>query len=256
MNMFCYQCEQTAKGTGCTASRRLRQGPGDGHSAGPAGPRDQGHLRMYAHRAARAGRAGRGGRRFVVEALFTTRDQRQLRPRAAAQLHPRAAGELRDQAKTLYEDACAEGRASTPETLDGPAAWQPAADIDGLIAPGRGGRHPGAASTTLGEDVAGLQELIIYGLKGTAAYADHAAVLGQEDDEVYAFFHEALDFLADATPTVDELLAHGAEGRRAEPEGHGPAGRGQHRRLRPSRADRRCASRRSRARPSSSPATT
>ena len=38
--------------------------------------------------------------------------------------------------------------------------------------------------------------MIVYGLKGTAAYADHAMILGMEDDSVYAFFHEALDFLA------------------------------------------------------------
>ena len=46
-----------------------------------------------------------------------------------------------------------------------------------------------------GEDLAGLQELMMYGLKGTAAYADHAIILGQEDDAVYASFHEALDYL-------------------------------------------------------------
>jgi hydroxylamine reductase len=47
---------------------------------------------------------------------------------------------------------------------------------------------------------------MLYGLKGTAAYADHARVLGQEDPGVYATFHEALDFLAKPNPTVDELL--------------------------------------------------
>ena len=64
-----------------------------------------------------------------------------------------------------------------------------------------------------GEDVTALQELILYGLKGTAAYADHAYLLGQEDDGVYAFFHEALDFLTRDRYTLDELVGDGAESR-------------------------------------------
>ncbi|HNW45727.1 MAG TPA: hydroxylamine reductase, partial [Elusimicrobiales bacterium] len=58
----------------------------------------------------------------------------------------------------------------------------------------------------LGDDAAGLQELMTYGLKGMAAYADHALILGQEDKTVYAFFHEALDFLTHTAPKVDELI--------------------------------------------------
>ena len=46
-----------------------------------------------------------------------------------------------------------------------------------------------------------------YGLKGFAAYADHARKLGKEDDKVYAFMHEALDYLTQPNPTVDKLFA-------------------------------------------------
>ena len=108
-------------------------------------------------------------------------------------------------AKDLYEEACKRtGR--TPETLGGPAAWTPAEDLEGLV-----GQAEDVTITkrreALGEDVTSLQELLTYGLKGTAAYADHAQILGKEDDEVYAFFHEALDFLTRDDPTVDELVA-------------------------------------------------
>ena len=54
-----------------------------------------------------------------------------------------------------------------------------------------------------GDDVAGLEELIMYGVKGMAAYADHAWVLGQKDDSVLAFFHEVLDFLTRNNPLED-----------------------------------------------------
>lgn len=46
------------------------------------------------------------------------------------------------------------------------------------------------------EDIRSLRELLTYGLKGIAAYAEHAAVLGQEDDEIYAFFFKALQTAA------------------------------------------------------------
>jgi hydroxylamine reductase len=83
--------------------------------------------------------------------------------------------------------------------------FEPAATLEALV-------HQGEALaitnrfTALGKDVTGLQELLAYGVKGAAAYADHARVLGVEDEEVYAFFHEALAFLATPSPTVDELL--------------------------------------------------
>ena len=54
--------------------------------------------------------------------------------------------------------------------------------------------------------MAGLQELVTYGLKGMAAYVDHAHILGVEDDGVYAFVHEAMDFLAGNPSDVDALV--------------------------------------------------
>jgi hydroxylamine reductase len=58
----------------------------------------------------------------------------------------------------------------------------------------------------LGDDITGLQELLTYGLKGVSAYADHAHILGKDDDAVYAFIHEALDYLTTENQTVDGLL--------------------------------------------------
>jgi len=53
-----------------------------------------------------------------------------------------------------------------------------------------------------------LQELVLYGIKGMVAYAHHAMVLGVESDDVYAFVHEAMDYLTDEKPTVDALLGY------------------------------------------------
>ncbi len=155
---------------------------------------------MYAHRARMLGVTDHEIDVFTLEALFSTVTNVNFDPQRLAGLLARAA-ELRDRAKGLYEAA-----ADSPEALAGPAAWQPAGDLDGLIAQGRDVGIE-ARRRALGEDVAGLQELLFYGLKGTAAYADHAQILGHEDDSVYAYFAEALDFLAGEPTSVDDLLA-------------------------------------------------
>src|SRR5690606_37391204 len=60
---------------------------------------------------------------------------------------------------------------------------------------------------TENEDVRSLRELIIYGVKGMAAYGEHAANLGKEDDSIYAFVYEALAATLDDTLSADELVA-------------------------------------------------
>jgi len=159
---------------------------------------------MYAHRARALGAKDREIDVFVIEALFSTITNVNFDPERVRELLVRAA-ELRDKAKGLYEAACTEaGR--EPETLGGPATWTPAGDLAGLVKQGE------EVSITkrkdaLGDDVTGLHELITYGLKGMASYADHAQILGHEDDEVYAFFHEALDFLSKNPADIDALVA-------------------------------------------------
>lgn len=200
--MFCYQCEQTSKGTGCTVAGVC------GKDATTAALQDlllhaTKGIAMYAHRARQFGVRDRGIDVFTVEALFSTVTNVNFDPIRLQALLTKAA-EMLDKAKRLYEDACRQA-GKEPEALSGPAAWKPAPDLDGLV---NQGEEVSIAKRkeSLGEDIAGLQELVTYGLKGTAAYADHAQILGQEDDTVYAFFHEALDFLTRANPTVDELL--------------------------------------------------
>jgi hydroxylamine reductase len=61
--------------------------------------------------------------------------------------------------------------------------------------------------STKNEDVRSLRELIIYGLKGMAAYGHHALNIGKEKDELYAFFYEALAATLNEQLTIDELVA-------------------------------------------------
>jgi len=201
--MFCYQCEQTAKGTGCTVQGVCGKDPETAALQDLLIYATKG-ISMYAHRARELNAKDREIDVFVIEALFSTVTNVNFDPERLRKLLIRAA-EMRDKAKQLYEDAC-KNAGRTPESLTGPAAWAPAANMSGLI---KQAEEIGIAGRkeTLGDDVTGLQELITSGLKGTAAYADHARILGQEDDDVYAFFHEALNFLTIDENTVEELTA-------------------------------------------------
>jgi hydroxylamine reductase len=200
--MFCFQCEQTGKGTGCTIAGVCGK---DGQTAAL---QDQlvyaaKGIAMYAHRTRKLGAKDSDVDRFILEALFTTVtnvnfDQASIR----AMLDK--ASELRGKAKKMYEDACWH-RTQDSHALIGPAAWTPAGDLDGLLKQAAGiGIESRRLKTPA--DILGLQELLTYGLKGTAAYADHAMILGKEDDQVYAFFLEALDFLTSENPAMDQLL--------------------------------------------------
>jgi len=187
MNMFCYQCEQTAGSKGCEKMGVCGKDP---VAAGHMDELVQECLAVsqYAHRARRLGAADREIDAFVVEALFTTVTNVNFDSSRLAEWTGRAQA-MKKRAQKLYEDACR--KAGRPvEQVPAPAC---AASVAGKL-------------EKLGGDVGGLQELIKYGVKGVAAYADHARVLGVEDPAVYAFFHEALDFLASNPAEVDKLV--------------------------------------------------
>jgi hydroxylamine reductase len=202
MSMFCYQCEETAKGSGCVLAGVCGKDPTTAALQDLLVYAAKG-VAMFAHRASQMGGRDAQVDLFVVQALFSTVTNVDFDPQRLQGWLNRAAT-MRDLARQLYEDACRK-LGETPERLDGPAAWQPASDLETLVYEGQ---QVGIAARKQahGEDVTGLQELILYGLKGTAAYADHAQVLGKDDPEVYATFHAALDFLTREDPTVDELL--------------------------------------------------
>ncbi len=201
--MFCYQCEQAAGGTACTRTGVCGKDPQTAALQDLLVHGLKG-LSMYAHRARELGARDREIDVFVVKALFTTLTNVNFDPARFQELLTELAS-MRDRARALYEEAC--GKAGqTPDELGGPAAWVPADNLDALV---KQGEEVGieARKQALGDDVTGLQELLTYGIKGAAAYADHAQILGQEDDEVYAFLHEALDFLAGEPTDVDQLVA-------------------------------------------------
>jgi hydroxylamine reductase len=208
--VFCYQCEQTKDGKGCTTFGVCGKDPATAVL--------QDHLlhvtkgvSMYARRARAFGARDPKIDRFVIEALFTTVTNVNFDPERLLGLIGKAV-QARDAARVLYSDA-ARARGKEPDVLGGPATWTPAASLDALLAQEPESSFE-ARRAKVGDDAAGLQALLLFGLKGAAAYADHALILGKEDEGVWAYFHEALDFLAsnptDVKALTDACLRCGA----------------------------------------------
>jgi hydroxylamine reductase len=146
-------------------------------------------IAFYAHRLRSMGVVDKDADRFVTEALFTTVTNVNFDPVRLEAMIAKA-GQVKDRLQVEY----AKKAGTAAEKPTDAAQWKAPKNRAEML------NQAAALSIakkldTLGADVTGLQELITYGLKGTAAYADHAAVLGKEDPAVYAFFHEALDFL-------------------------------------------------------------
>ncbi len=202
MSMFCYQCEQTSRGTGCT-------------TVGVCGKDDDSArlqdllvyaakgIAMYSHQARQLGAKSEGVDRFLIEALFTTVTNVNFDSDNIAEWVNRAA-KIREEAKRIYEGACRD-KGKEPAKMSGPSIYPlTGSKADLLAAADKIGIERRQESK--GADIIGLEELITYGLKGMASYADHAMILGQTDEQVFAFFSESLDFLT-SPHTIGELTA-------------------------------------------------
>ena len=201
--MFCYQCEQTSQGVGCQTIGVC------GKDETTATLQDllihavKG-ISMYAYRARQQGASDPEIDAFTIQAVFATMTNVNFDPVRLVGLIAQAVS-TRDAARDLYERA-AVGAGVVPVELGGAAAWIPASTLDGLLAQGKQVLLP-ARFLTDGKEISNLQELVLYGIKGVAAYAVHALALGAGDPQTFAKIHEILDLLTHPAPTAEELLA-------------------------------------------------
>jgi len=180
--MFCYQCEQTAKGSGCTQIGVCGKQPDVAALQDLLIFACQG-LSVAAHAAADKGVADAETDRFIHEAVFSTLTNVNFDAVRFPALIERAVA-LRERMK----DRAASAGAALPacESL----SFAPAADLAGLVKQGEAHGIPALADAN--PDIQSLKQTVIYGIKGVAAYADHAAILGQQDHAVAAFIYEGL----------------------------------------------------------------
>ncbi len=196
MNMFCFQCQETANNTGCTKSGVC------GKTPEIAGIQDvmmyllKG-MSVYSETGRKKGIENPEVNRFILYGLFMTitnanfnrshfieklKDGMKLKEALRKQLED--AGVKIDDSKL---PAAAKWHTTNPEEFDKKAA------------------EAGILQMTPDEDKRSLRELLTYGLKGMAAYAEHALNLGFENKNIYAFMQKALAATLDDSLTADQL---------------------------------------------------
>jgi hydroxylamine reductase len=194
--MFCFQCEQTAKGEGCTKIGVCGKQPDVAALQDLLIYVTKG-LSQAALAARKAGIKDPKADRFTCEAIFSTLTNVDFDPQRFVTMIKEAA-RLRDDLKAKAEKAGVQVAAGGSVTI------KPAADQQGMVAQGETVGVPSAEQ--LNVDIRSLRELLVYGIKGLAAYADHARILGQEDDAVYQFIYEGMAATLDDTLGVNDLV--------------------------------------------------
>lgn len=180
--MFCNQCEQTAKGVGCTVVGVCGKKPEVSDLQDLLLHAVKG-LAFYANEGRKVGVVDAEVNRFTVAAIFSTLTNVNF-DAARFQTLINQCMELTAQLKAKVAAAGGNITFADPATN-----LQPAQELEGLIKQAEEWGHIVGRGNA---DIESLQQILIYGIKGVAAYADHARILGQEDDGIYAFIHEAL----------------------------------------------------------------
>ncbi len=195
--MFCNQCEQTAKGVGCDKIGVCGKQPDVAVIQDLQTYALQG-LCLVADEGRKVGVVDNSIDRFTAEAIFACLTNVDFDP-ARFQTWINKTVELRDSLKEKVQ--AAGGNVS----FDSPAAtFTPAADLNGLEQ--QGAELDFINSLDDNEDLRSLKQITLYGLRGLAAYTDHAAILEQQDDGVYAYIHEAMATLTRKDLGLEELV--------------------------------------------------
>ena len=185
MSMFCFQCEQAIKGTGCTAIGVCGKPP-DVAALQDLLVYTLKGIAFWADKACAKGVKDQEIDRFMIDGLFTTVTNVDFDAEAVSKFIVEGV-RLRDKAKQL----CGAYGGPVPAAAQD---WVLPASIEEQV---KLGQLHGVKDYTVDEDIHSVRELITYGMKGYAAYADHARILGKESDEIYTFTHKALAALLD-----------------------------------------------------------
>lgn len=192
-SMFCYQCEQTAKGKGCTTIGVCGKQP-DVASLQDILTYALKGLSLYAAEGRKKGIVESDVNVFTVKALFATLTNVDFDPERFAELIHKSVElreRLKEKVKADFKEDCAN--------------FKPEKSLEGLIKQGQTVMEK-VPDPSIDPDVQSLQDTVLFGIRGIAAYADHAQILGQEDDAVYAFIHDALSAMTKKDLNLNDWL--------------------------------------------------
>ncbi len=196
--MFCNQCEQSAKGTGCEKVGVC------GKNENLSGLQDllihaiQG-LALYANEGRQKGIVDQDVDQFTMQAIFSTLTNVDFDPERFAILINKSV-ELREVMKEKVAAAGGNIDFTYPS-----ATFTPAQSLAGLEE--QGIKLDLIRNLDQDENIRSLKQTLLYGLKGIAAYTDHAKILGKHDDAIAAFVYEALAAIQADGLSVDDCVA-------------------------------------------------
>lgn len=181
--MFCYQCEQTAGGKACTKIGVCGKQPDVAALQDLLVFALKG-LSQVALEGRKVGVNDESVNSFVCKALFSTLTNVNFDGRRIESLVKEAV-KLRDELKSRVESA-----GGKVDLSGGPVTFKPETTSEAMVAQGE--NLAALLAYDENEDIRSLKHIALLGIKGVAAYADHAQILGQKDDNVYKFMQEVL----------------------------------------------------------------
>jgi hydroxylamine reductase len=196
MSMFCFQCQETAKGTGCTIAGVC------GKTEKVANMQDllvfvvKG-MSFYTTRLRELGIENDVANKFIIDSLFMTITNANFD-------QERFVNRIREGLKL---------REVLKKTLIKAGGKVPAAPDESATWTGETVEEFEAKNVSIGvlstknEDIRSLRQLVTYGLKGMAAYTEHAYNLGFEDKSIYKFIQDSLVATTDGSLGADQLVA-------------------------------------------------
>ncbi len=195
--MFCYQCQEASKGTGCTSGGVCGKSNtvSDIQDLAIYGAKGLAYINEIANK---EGVEDKEVNEYLLKTLFMTITNANYDEKAIEKQIFKGL-ELREQLKKKLLD-----KGIILSMIPDAATWSASTSLE-LAEKARDNRV--GVLATENEDVRSLRELITYGLKGMAAYAEHALNLGKEDKEVNEFIAKALAATLDDTLGVNELVA-------------------------------------------------
>lgn len=195
--MFCYQCEQTAKGIGCTLS-------------GVCGKTPQvailqdlliytlKNLSVLATEARKYNLPLNDINLFIAAGLFATVTNVDFDKQRIAELIRRSVAHC-DNLRALLREKI------SLDTLPTATKFKLANSVDEMIEQGK--IHNVIDDQETNPDIQSLKSMALFGIKGIAAYADHAAILGEQDEQIYTFMQTALANMLRYDLSMEQWLA-------------------------------------------------
>jgi hydroxylamine reductase len=181
--MFCYQCEQAAKGTGCTKIGVCGKQPEVADLQDLAAYALRG-LALVCKKARETGNRSEAADEYMAATLFSTLTNVNFDPDDfVSEIHETV--RLRDELRARVQNT-----GHYMDLPEGPATWTPAPDFDGLARQAQ--EHGLMDYPSQDKDVLSLMHTVLFGLKGVAAYTDHAQILGVKDEDHYGTIHELM----------------------------------------------------------------